>query len=60
MEFRSVDIEVDDQTWEGVRRKYWHDRKQYFLPVATYYPEEEDEGAGMDRPEEATLTQVCK
>eukprot|EP00667_Euglena_gracilis_P004338 EG_transcript_4355 len=57
VEFRSVDIEVDDQTWEGVRRKYWHDRKQYFLPVATYYPEEEDEGAGMDRPEEATLTQ---
>uniref|UniRef100_A0A7S1IDL9 Protein arginine N-methyltransferase 2 n=1 Tax=Eutreptiella gymnastica TaxID=73025 RepID=A0A7S1IDL9_9EUGL len=51
VEFRTVDIDVDEKTWEGVRRKYWHDRKEYYLPVAVYYPEEEesqDEAASGD------------
>jgi protein arginine N-methyltransferase 2 len=25
-----------DETWEGVRRKYWHGRSTYYLPVITW------------------------
>ena len=25
-----------DETWEGVRRKYWHGRNTYYLPVITW------------------------
>jgi len=28
-------VSVDDEVWEGLRRKYWHGRKEYYLPIAT-------------------------
>lgn len=40
---------ADDGTWEGLRRKYWHGRTEYYLPIATFVGdggdgEEEEEG----------------
>jgi hypothetical protein len=30
---------VSDKVWEGVRRKYWHGRDTYYLPVCTWNPQ---------------------
>jgi hypothetical protein len=39
---------ADEGTWEGLRRKYWHGRTEYYLPIATFVGEEEEEGEGME------------
>lgn len=39
---------ADEGTWEGLRRKYWHGRTEYYLPIATFVGEEEEDGEGME------------
>jgi protein arginine N-methyltransferase 2 len=38
-EFLPCEIQVKSKEWEGIRRKYWHDRDTYYLPKATWKPE---------------------
>ena len=39
-EFLQCQIQVnDDQVWEGIRRKYWHNRDVYYLPRVTWNQE---------------------
>ncbi len=39
-EFLQCEIQVnDDAVWEGVRRKYWHNRDVYYLPRVTWNKE---------------------
>jgi len=35
-EFAQCEIQVDEKDWEGVRRKYWHGRDTYYLPIVTW------------------------
>ena len=35
-EFAQCNIEIDEKDWDGVRRKYWHGRNTYYLPIATW------------------------
>ncbi len=35
-EFAQCEIQVDEKEWEGVRRKYWHGRDTYYLPIVTW------------------------
>jgi hypothetical protein len=35
-EFMSCEIQVKDDVWDGIRRKYWHGRDTYYLPVFTW------------------------
>lgn len=35
-EFLPCEIQVNSKEWEGIRRKYWHDRDTYYLPRATW------------------------
>mmetsp|Transcript_14524 Transcript_14524/g.29712 ORF Transcript_14524/g.29712 Transcript_14524/m.29712 type:complete len:392 (-) Transcript_14524:182-1357(-) len=35
-EFASCEIQVNEKDWEGVRRKYWHGRDTYYLPIVTW------------------------
>ncbi|GFH55807.1 hypothetical protein CTEN210_12283 [Chaetoceros tenuissimus] len=35
-EFATCQIEVKDSEWDGVRRKYWHGRDVYYLPIVTW------------------------
>ncbi|KAL7502086.1 hypothetical protein ACHAWX_000452 [Stephanocyclus meneghinianus] len=35
-EFLPCDIQVDEKVWDGVRRKYWHGRDTYYLPLITW------------------------
>lgn len=35
-EFLSCEIQVEDRVWEGIRRKYWHGRDTYYLPMVTW------------------------
>lgn len=65
---------ADAGTWEGLRRKYWHGRTEYYLPIATFVgegdegmevvegqEEEEEEGQQSDGAQSATAddTLVC-
>lgn len=34
VEFFPLAIEVKDDEWEGVSRRYWHGRTSYYLPHA--------------------------
>jgi len=34
-EFASCEMDVSDETWKGVRRKYWHNGT-YYLPICTW------------------------
>lgn len=38
-EFAQCQIQVKEKDWEGVRRKYWHGRETYYLPIATWSKE---------------------
>jgi len=38
-EFLPCEIQVKDEVWEGVRRKYWHGRDTYYLPRITWNQE---------------------
>jgi hypothetical protein len=38
-EFLPCEIQVNSDEWEGIRRKYWHDRDTYYLPRSTWRPE---------------------
>lgn len=38
-EFLPCEIQVNSKEWEGIRRRYWHDRDTYYLPRATWRPE---------------------
>jgi len=39
-EFLPCEIQVpNNKEWEGIRRKYWHDRDTYYLPKITWKPE---------------------
>ena len=35
--FVPLQIQLDQETWEGVKRKYW-ERDVYYLPVSVYVP----------------------
>lgn len=35
-EFLPCEIQVKDEVWEGIRRKYWHGRDTYYLPRCTW------------------------
>ena len=35
-EFAQCEINIDEKDWDGVRRKYWHGRNTYYLPIATW------------------------
>lgn len=35
-EFAQCEIQVKEKEWEGVRRKYWHGRETYYLPIITW------------------------
>jgi hypothetical protein len=35
-EFLSCEIQVKDEVWKGIRRKYWHGRDTYYLPVCKW------------------------
>ena len=35
-EFAQCEIQVDEKDWDGVRRKYWHGRNTYYLPIVTW------------------------
>jgi hypothetical protein len=35
-EFIPCEIQVKDEEWEGIRRKYWHGRDTYYLPCCTW------------------------
>jgi len=38
-EFLPCEIQVKDEEWEGIRRKYWHGRDTYYLPRCTWNTE---------------------
>jgi protein arginine N-methyltransferase 2 len=38
-DFLSCEIQVKDEVWEGIRRKYWHGRDTYYLPRCTWNPQ---------------------
>jgi type IV protein arginine methyltransferase len=38
-EFLPCEIQVNSDEWEGIRRKYWHDRDTYYLPRCTWRSE---------------------
>jgi protein arginine N-methyltransferase 2 len=38
-EFLPCQIQVDENVWNGVRRKYWHGRDTYYLPRVTWNPQ---------------------
>lgn len=35
-EFLPCEIQVKNEEWEGIRRKYWHGRDTYYLPKCTW------------------------
>lgn len=35
-EFAPCEIQVKEKEWDGVRRKYWHGRDTYYLPIITW------------------------
>ena len=35
-EFVQCEIQIDEKDWDGVRRKYWHGRNTYYLPITTW------------------------
>jgi protein arginine N-methyltransferase 2 len=35
-EFLPCEIQVKNEVWEGIRRKYWHGRDTYYLPRCTW------------------------
>eukprot|EP00977_Amphora_coffeiformis_P009902 scaffold2290_cov170-Amphora_coffeaeformis.AAC.22 len=35
-DFMPCEIQVKDEVWEGIRRKYWHGRDTYYLPRCTW------------------------
>jgi hypothetical protein len=37
-EFLPCEIQVKDEVWEGIRRRYWHGRDTYYLPRAVWNP----------------------
>jgi hypothetical protein len=39
-EFLTCDIQApDNDVWQDIRRKYWHGRETYYLPVCTWNPQ---------------------
>jgi hypothetical protein len=32
----ACEIQVNEKEWDGVRRKYWHGRDVYYLPIVTW------------------------
>lgn len=43
-EFIPVPINVAEEEWMGVARKYWHGRETYYLPIAQLPRDTEGEG----------------
>mmetsp|Transcript_31417 Transcript_31417/g.66931 ORF Transcript_31417/g.66931 Transcript_31417/m.66931 type:complete len:451 (+) Transcript_31417:2-1354(+) len=35
-EFAQCEIQVNEEEWKDVRRKYWHGRETYYLPIVTW------------------------
>jgi len=35
-EFASCEVQVKEEVWKGVRRRYWHGRDTYYLPIVTW------------------------
>ena len=35
-DFLPCEIQVNDEVWEGIRRKYWHGRDTYYLPTSRW------------------------
>ena len=46
---------ADDGTWEGLRRKYWHGRTEYYLPIATFVGDDGDDGEAEEGMELGTV-----
>ena len=38
-EFATCEVKVEEKDWVGVRRKYWHGRDTYYLPIVTWDPD---------------------
>jgi protein arginine N-methyltransferase 2 len=49
-EFLQCEIQVKDEEWEGIRRKYWHGRDTYYLPRCTWNPQYLATGAAVPEP----------
>ena len=56
-DFLPCEIQVKDEVWEGIRRKYWHGRDTYYLPRCTWNPQYLATGQVLDDP---ILQQVKK
>ena len=46
---------ADEGTWEGLRRKYWHGRTEYYLPIATFVGEGEEDAEEQEGMEMGTV-----
>ena len=34
---------MKEEDWDGIRRKYWHGRETYYLPIVTWKKKNEDD-----------------
>eukprot|EP00978_Attheya_sp_CCMP212_P033584 scaffold136201_cov54-Attheya_sp.AAC.4 len=53
-EFAACHIEVKESDWDGVRRKYWHNRDTYYLPIATWSSTTEKQDVDHEAEESST------
>ena len=45
-EFRRLPLaRLEGKVWEGVKRRYWHDREEYFMPVSRWAEVKAEAGA---------------
>ncbi len=58
VDFATVEVEggvAEEGTWEGLRRRYWHGRTEYYLPVAIYQGGNEGDEEVAGGKDEATI-----
>ena len=51
-DFLPCEIQVKDEVWEGIRRKYWHGRDTYYLPTSRWAEALDDDDAAMQEDDE--------
>lgn len=49
-EFATCEIQVKESVWNNVRRKYWHGRDTYYLPIVKWNPQYLSTGQVPDSP----------
>jgi protein arginine N-methyltransferase 2 len=49
-EFLPCEIQVKNEVWEGIRRKYWHGRDTYYLPRCSWNAHYLSSGRIVDDP----------